>query len=235
MKKIVILWTFLLAFSAGHVQGAERIDTLNDINAIKRDTSFIYAESTMKDAVEAQSGAQALLELKLYDWLRSKCPGENVDSLVSESKAHWLSLLTQRGQYNRIFVYVKKQDVLPVVAVPETIIAVDSIAADTLAVLEEELRPILTTDEDTIATIVRFEHIEPYVKSLKADERLVAYGKYATLPQSASCYLFVYDKEGRVVAALRQDTDGTYFNLRTLDADDVRNYKNCGAIWFQLK
>lgn len=71
MKKTVLLWTCLLASVSVHAQSPDGVDPQNDINAIKRDTSYIYAETTMKDAVEAQSGARALLELKLYDWLRS--------------------------------------------------------------------------------------------------------------------------------------------------------------------
>ena len=82
MKKTVLLWTCVLFCVSGQAQGIDGVDLQNDINAIKRDTSYIYAESTMKDAIEAQSGARAILELKLYDWLRIKHPQLNADSLV---------------------------------------------------------------------------------------------------------------------------------------------------------
>ena len=223
IKKKLLLWACLISCFSVQAQDNEGKDSLDDINAIKRDTSFIYAESTMKDALEAQSGARALLELKVYEWLRNNHPELNSESLVSDSKEKWFSLLTKRGNYNRVFVYVSKRDVVPVVEEP-------------IPVLEDVLVPELTPEEETMAvSIVRFENIEPYVKSLKADGQLKAYGKYASLPQDDPCYMFVYNREGNIEAVLRQTEDGKHFNLRTMKDDDVHNYKNCGAIWLQFK
>ncbi|MBR5747841.1 MAG: hypothetical protein IKY01_03530 [Prevotella sp.] len=229
MKKLLLFGAFLLGCFSGQAQDTGSADALNDINAIKRDTSFIYAESTMKDALEAQSGAQAILELKLYDWLRSNYPNENAEALVNNSKEKWFPLLTKRGKYNRIFVYVKKRDVVPIAEEPEPV------EEEFVPILEEVLVPELTSDEESMAAIVRFDDIEPYVKGLKNDGRIRAYGKYASLPEDDPCYMFVYDKEGSVVAVLRQSEDGQHFNLRSLKEDNVRNYKNCGAIWLQFK
>lgn len=230
MKKIVLLWACLLASVSSLAQTTEQAVSLNDINAIKRDTTFIYAESTMKDAVEAQSGAQAILELKLYDWLRNKNPGENAEMLVNNSKDKWYPLLSKRGKYNRVFVYVSKRDVLPVVEIPEPPVEVE----EPVPVLEDVLDPELTPDEESMAAIFKFDEIEPYIKGLKSEGRLHAYGKYASMPEDEPCYMFVYDKEGSVVAVLRQMQNGQHFNLRTLKEDHVRNYKNCGAIWLQF-
>ena len=222
MKKIVLLLTYLFASVPGQAQGVESVDSLNDINAIKRDTSYIYAETTMKDAIEAQSSARAILELKLCEWLRSKYPGLNADSLVSQSKKVWCDFVTRRGKYKRVFVFVSKDRVLPVVEEPEL-------------VKEKPPVPELTADEERMADIHDFSSIEPYINGLKNKGRLKAYGKYASLPEETSCYLFVYNGNGEVVAVLCQAEDGSYFNLRKKEDDNVRNYKNCGAIWFQLK
>lgn len=113
MKEKVLLWVCQLFSLSGLAQGINSIDPQNDINNIKRDTSYIYAEATMKDGIEAQSGARGILELKLFDWLRSRHPNEDAASLVSRSKDKWFDLLTRRGKYSRVFVYVSKQDVLP--------------------------------------------------------------------------------------------------------------------------
>ena len=112
MKKIVLLLTCILACTYVQAQGKERDDSQDDINAIKRDTSFIYAESTMRDALEALSGAKAILELKLYDWLRYNYPDENAEMRVSDSKNKWITRVTNRGIYNRVFVYINKRDVI---------------------------------------------------------------------------------------------------------------------------
>lgn len=232
MKKIVLLWACTLASVMVQAQEVEYVDSLNDINAIKRDTSFIYAESTMRDALEAQSGAQAILELKLYDWLRSSHPDENAEVLVTNSKDKWFPLLTKRGRYNRVFVYVSKRDVLPVVEIPSPVETEEPVQP--VPVLDEVLVPELTSDEESMAAIFNFDDIEPYIKGLKNEGRLHAYGKYASLPEDDPCYMFVYDKEGSIVAVLRQLEGGKHYNLRTLKEDNVRNYKNCGAIWLQF-
>lgn len=230
MKKILFIGVSFLLGISGQAQNIGRVDSSDDINTIKRDTSFIYAESTMKDAVEAQSGAHAILELKLHDWLRSKHREENADLLVSNSKEKWVDLLTSRGNYNRLFVYVKKCDVLPVVEV-----APDEAEPEQHPVFEEVLVPGLTPDEEEMVEIDRFDQIEPYIMRMKEEKRIRTYGKYASLPEDVACYIFVYDRDGDVVAVLRQTEEIQHINLRTMGEDNVRNYKNCGAIWFRLK
>lgn len=241
MKKTVLLWTCLLACISGQAQGNDGIDPQNDINAIKRDTSFIYAEATMNNAVEAQSGARAILELKLADWLRSKHPEVNSDSIVKNSKDKWFDLVTNRGKYNRVFIYVDKRDIFPVVEEPEQEEEPEydeepeTVVDDPVSIMDDFLKLELTDDEETMVSIYRFSNIEPYIKGLKEEQRIKAYGKYASLPEDDACYLFVYNRDGDVVAVLRQTEDGSHFNLREKKDDNVRNYKNCGAIWFQLK
>ena len=222
MKKTFLLWVYLFISAPGQAQSINGVDSLNNINAIKRDTSYIYAEATMKDAIESQSSARAILELKLGEWLRNKYPSLNADSLVNLSKESWHDLVTRRGKYKRVFVFVSKDSVLPVVEKPEP-------------VKEEPPMPELTADEERMAQIHRFISIEPFINDLKDEGRLKAYGKYASLPEDDPCYLFVYNKEGEVVAVLRQAEDGSHFNLREKKDCNLRSYKNCGAIWFQLK
>ena len=228
MKKTVLLWTYLFTSVLGYAQDTNGVDSLNDINAIKSDTSYIYAEATMKDAIEAQSGAKAILELKIYDWLRNKHPELNSDSLVLNTKDKWFDLVTSRGKYKRAFVYVDKREFFPVIKGPEP----DE--NDLKTIIDDFMKRKLSEDEETMADIRNFNSIEPYVKGLINDGKIKAYGKYASLPEN-SCYLFVYDRCGSVVAVLRQTEDGSHFNIREKRDDNVKNYKNCGAIWFQLK
>ena len=358
---MVLLWTLLHVFLSG---AAQEVDSQDNINAVKRDTSFIYAESTMMDAVEALSGARAILEMKLHEWLRNNHPGKNADVLVSESKEKWLSLLTKRGKYNRLFVYVSKYDVVPGLKPKEEFVedpynlhdkvafvkrmykdffdnksfdkenlsnlqqylssevirqipvaypfdesedsdssyVVDflidgSLSAERpdpgdrvvsrsikpmkndwfvvtnnwdiidrpitvglkvqntnkgLRVVDfstegdeemEGLSPVENTPEDweylisseglKMISLVKFDEIEPYIKQLKADDRINGYGKYRTMPKDDNCYLFIYNKEGEIVTVLEKTPLGTY-NLKTRAKDVISNYKNCGAIWFTL-
>lgn len=363
MKRIVLLWTCLLACVSLQAQGVEGVDTLNDINAIKRDTSFIYAEATRRDAIEAQSDARAILELKLYDWLRNKHPEENAELLVIQSKERWCDLLTRRGNYNRALAFVSKQDVVPVLKLEEMIIEdpynlqdkmafvkrmykdffeneyfdtqdladllkyltpevaerlhdecpydgfegemryiveffVDGIPSfgrpdygyrvvtrsikplkydwfeitnvwdviddqviiglkiqnteDGLRVMDfsyegdkkteglsevdntiEDWELLITPEEKKMISLVSFYEIEPYIKQLKAADRINGYGKYSTMPKDDLCHLFIYNKKGEIEAVLLKMHHNTY-NLKTREKDAISNYKNCGAIWFTL-
>lgn len=224
MKKYVLLFVASVLVLLSMSQNVDPLDTTANINIIKRDTSYLYAESTMRDPVEAWSGAMATLELIVRGWVRTYYPEEDEEILVNQSRHKWNVFSATRGKYSRSFIYVKKQSLMPVA---EQKVDTIDIQLDTLSVLNDK--------EKEMAEITSFTQIEPYIKGLKADGCLHAYGKYASLPEEVACYLFVYDRDGIVVSVLRQANDGSHFNLRTLTSDSVRNYKNCGAIWLQLK
>lgn len=226
---LVLLWVALLCSIDGYAQG----NFTDSINAVKRDTSYIYAESTMRDAVEAQSGARALLELKMTEWLRRCYPRLDVDRLVAKAAETCHSMVTQRGSYTRVFVYVRKNDLVPASQFNPNL--TPSASNPTTPSLQIPNSLLLTPIEQQMLNCQDFSSIEPFVKGLRTQKRLKAYGKFASLPEDVPCYIFVYNRESEIVAYLRQTADGKHFNLRSLKEDNVRKYINCGAIWFQLK
>ena len=242
MKRKLIL--LLLCVLGLHDVSAQTQDVAKQISTIKRDTTYLYAEATMKDLDEAIVGAKSILEMKVGDWVRSQKTNEGVEVCIAKVKDHSFEVQTRRGEYYRAFVYVKKSDIMPVTDRNEVVaFQVSSQEADKPspndAISEEapvESKPAvtLTPDEQQMKSITSFYDIEPYIKDLKGKGRLIAYGKYATLPANQDCYIFVYDKAGSVVAILRKKNE-TQINLNSLGEDDIKKYKNCGAIWLQLK
>lgn len=237
----ILLWAF---FGVLIAKAQSSADVAKSINAIKRDTMYIYAEATMKDLNEASVGARAILEMKVGDWVHSQLPNEEIDVCIVKAKDHLVQLETQRGDYFRAFVYVRKNDIMPVtdrneVAVfnvspkEQTDIAEQTIISED-AKIEETPALKLSSEEEQMKQVESFYEIEPYIKRLKSSDRLAAYGKYVTLPKDEDCHLFVYDKQGNISALIRK-SGSTQYNLNTLKEDNVKNYKNCGAIWFQLK
>ena len=223
-------------------------DVAKNINKVKRDTMYIYAEATMKDLSEAYHGARAILEIKVDDWVREQHPSEGIEVCIVKAKEHLTQLETRRGDFYRAFVYVRKSDILPVadkseVTVFEVAPAVQPnqpqpqhaiIVEETPVEVEKAPALELTAEEKQMKQVHSFYEVEPYIKGLKSKDKLNAYGKYATMPSDADCHLFVYDKQGSISALLRKSGNKQY-NLNTLKEDNVKNYKNCGAIWFQLK
>ena len=224
-------------------------DVVKKINKIKRDTMFIYAEATMKDLNEAYNGARAILEMKVGDWVRLQHPAEGIELCIVKAKEHFVQLETRRGDFYRAFVYVRKSDILPVADKSEvTVFEVSPVTkpnqmeAKPAIIVTEEMPQVeekqqvleLTSEEKQMKLIRSFYDVEPYIKGLKSQGKLNAYGKYATMPENEDCHIFVYDKQGNISALLRKSGANQY-NLNSLKEDNIKNYKNCGAIWFQLK
>lgn len=245
MKRLL----FVLSFIIFQLSFCYAQNVAQDINKVKRDTMYIYAEATMKDLNEAYNGARAILEMKVGDWVRDQHPTEGIEVCIVKAKEHFVQLETRRGDFFRAFVYVKKSDIMPVadksevtvfevapVDKPNQIGAKPAIIVTEEAPQKEEKQQSieLTSDEKQMTLIRSFYDVEPYIKGLKSNGKLKAYGKYATMPLSEDCHLFIYDKQGNISALLRKSGENQ-FNLNTLKEDNVKNYKNCGAIWFQLK
>ena len=70
------------------------------------------------------------------------------------------------------------------------------------------------------------------VKQMTADGRIKDYARYASLVNPDKCYLVIYNREGKVVAVLTPGPDRR--NVKTGQADGVKNYSGCGAIGLEL-
>lgn len=249
MKHILFCISLLSCLAlSGYAQTAD--DVAKNINKIKRDTTYIYGETTMKDLSEAYNGARAILEMKVGDWVRSQHPDEGIEVCIVKAKEHFIQLETRRGDFYRAFVYVQKSDILPIADKSEvTVLDVSPIAVENQAkpsiafgTTEEKLEETvvetptleLTSTEKEMRQIRSFYDVEPYINGMKSKGRIKAYGKYATMPEDEDCHLFVYDQQGNISALLRKSGTKQY-NLNTLKEDNVKNHKNCGAIWFQMK
>lgn len=243
-------FSILLLLLVGHLSvSAQTIeDVTKNINKVKRDTMYIYAESTTKELSEAYNNARALLEVQVGDWVCKQYPSENIEVCIVKAKEHLMQLDTRRGELYRAFVYVKKSDIMPVadksevtvfeVTPPKQLDAMNPspaiIVTEEESVKNETSALELTSEEKQMILIRSFYDVEPYINGLKSKGKLKRYGKYATMPESEDCHLFVYDKQGNISALIRKEGSKQY-NLNTLKEDNIKNYKNCGAIWFQLK
>lgn len=198
---------------------AQDIAIDKQINALKLDTTLIYAEATMKSLRDAEEGANLLFEANVAEWTIKEFGEEYVEQVIENARRYRDEIQKPRGNYFRIFVYVKK----------------DSIEVEHMRPLEvKEVKIMLNEEELEMVTLDSFYKIEPYIKLLENKGKLKAYGKFKNLPNNDLCYLFIYNKEGEIVAVMKHTADKV-INLKTLEQDIVTNYKNCGAIWFQLK
>ena len=216
MRKFILLvsvWYISLNVSA------QNFTTNRQINALKLDTTLIYAEATMKELKNAELDANALFDMKVSEWIEQTYKDEEIKYDLSEIRRHRKELHMLRSNlYYRVFIYIYLND----------------IEVERLQPMVKEEKFILNEEELEMVTLDSFYKIEPYIKLLENKGKLKAYGKFKNLPNNDLCYLFIYNKEGEIVAVMKHTADKV-INLKTLEQDIVTNYKNCGAIWFQLK
>lgn len=215
MRKYIVFITFW-SLSLGCT--AQTVDMNNRINKIKRDTTLIYAEVTMEKLKEAEINANTIFNMKVSEWVKQQYDMDLTDSELREIMLHRKEIHAMRYFLYRVFVYICK----------------DSIKVERPEPEVKEEKFMLNEEELEMVSLDSFYMIEPYIKLLKNKGKLVAYGKFKNMPTDDSCYLFIYNKEGNIVAVLKNLVDKT-MNLKTLEEDLINNYKNCGAIWFQLK
>lgn len=216
MRKYILLvsvWFISLNVSA------QNFTTNRQINALKLDTTLIYAEATMKELKNAELDANALFDLKVSEWIEQTYKDEKIKYDLSEIRRHRKELqMLRSNSYYRVFIYIYLND----------------IEVERLQPMVKEEMFVLNEEELEMVTLDSFYKIEPYIKLLESKGKLKAYGKFKNLPNNDLCYLFIYNKEGEIVAVMKHTADAV-LNLKTLEQDIVTNYKNCGAIWFQLK
>jgi hypothetical protein len=216
MRKFILLvsvWYISLNVSA------QNFTTNRQINALKLDTTLIYAEATMKELKNAELDANALFDMKVSEWIEQTYKDEEIKYDLSEIRRHRKELHMLRSNlYYRVFIYIYLND----------------IEVERLQPKVKEEKFILNEEELEMVTLDSFYKIEPYIELLESKGKLKAYGKFKNLPNNDLCYLFIYNKEGEIVAVMKHTADKV-INLKTLEQDIVTNYKNCGAIWFQLK
>lgn len=86
--------------------------TSKQINQIKRDTCYLYAEATMENADEALSVARELLMQQVQEYIDGQPKLSKAGNvLVKDMGSNSQSLSMMRGPMHRMFVYVKKSNI----------------------------------------------------------------------------------------------------------------------------
>ena len=286
-KRLLAVIAFMLCFSASF---AQTDNVQKEINSVKRDTAYIYAEATMKKIEDAIEGAKAVLELQMTEWLKSQGMS-GTETCVTKAKENIMTLQTKRGNFHRAFLYVKKSDIITFAsesnvlvmklsegkskdnkaskttkpakpaapAKPSTPVADDDTymtpkketaskpqkvkkekeqKEEMVSVVQSINDGLNSTAERQMKNVANVSDIKPLILSWVDGEKVAPnnYGQTSTLPTSGDFHAFVYDRSGNVVAALRHK-DGKTFNLNTLEADDMANYKGkgYGVFWVRFK
>ena len=250
MKKHISLFlTFILmaCLSAGAQENQAELKS--KVNEIKKSPDYIYAEATRETAEEAKSAAEEQLYNNINIWVAHEKDLRGAKQVVvAQTKSDYEEYQLQRGNMTRVFLYVKKCD----------IIAGDNVCVQDVNPLKEgeakddqvqqpeqtDQQPIADPQPATpaveisplvkeLANIATIQVFGTRLKELKAQGKVGVYGKYKELPDPDNCLLVVYNRQGTIEAVLTAGAQR--YNATTALPDALANYPGCAAIGFTLK
>jgi len=236
MKSSVIfaLLTMLPLFSI-QAQELSADDAMNEINRIKLDGNYVWAEGTStKSKKEAIENAQSVLSYEIQNWL-SVTGQKDVKGVILPTSDQYMKIHTQRRSLHRVFVYVDKNQIVPYNK-DKTIVVMEK--KEEKKKKSEEPKIKSSYEEVYIPT-----HLEQEMLNIKITSEIAEYirqpkiestGTFKDRPQTGEYYIFIYNREGKVPACLKFN-NGILTNVATGKEDSFDNYKGCGGRWFILK
>ena len=251
--KVLLLLALLMSSFTANAQTDEQIK--KQIADVKRSSSFIYGEATASTTEEARAMAEEILYDEIAKWLdKEKKLRGNDNVVVSNRKDIQTSLSLPRGNMFRSFIYVKKNDIIPVDNVEVLTVVKEGYsdkaverqetAADGATAYideSEENMEVEIAEEDTqaypevvnmIASYSDYYNMRGKIDELKNAGKIRRYDGYSKLENPSIYYLVIYNKAGKVVALLSPGEDR--INVKTGKEDKITNYRDCAAIGFIL-
>lgn len=236
--RYVAFMTLLAAFAITVSAQTDVDEKKKQINAIKKSSDYIFAEATMADRQDALDLVKDILLQNVNEWVAKQKKFADTDKVVTINTNYAIEDVTlPRGNWYRAFMYVKKSDVIPAANVTVTKLSDPEKSADsdegdtpvetgTDGQISDELRSIFVAQENT-------GQLGTLVKQLKAEGTITDYNKLSALANPDEYVLFIFSKEGNIMAVLTPAPNRQ--NLKTGKPDAVSNYKGCGAVGVMLK
>ena len=229
-KRLILLLTLLV----GATDIALAQSTTSEINAIKRDSTYLYGDATLDSQEAAMQLAFELLEGEVRKWAADSKRTLTIDKEALKEMAD--TMMTHRRNMVRVFAYVNKATLL---GGPKPMRRLKPQTLKPQTTPEPKSQPPVVTQQEAkvlskITAVTSLGELGKVLPPLKEEGLITDFGKYATITEPAKCYLVIYDADGNVKAFLGKGTDKRK-NLKTGAMENEHDYKRCGAIWFKVK
>lgn len=228
IRRIIVLCCMVVWVLTTLSQSVE--EQKRQINTIKKNSSYIYAEATLENEQDALDLAQELLYQRINEYIATKKKFRDAkETVVINQNYASEQIKLPRGNMYRAFMYVKKSDIIPT----------ENAVVGHVEVKEDEqssVELIQDNSENVIKTICDLETLADMrseLARLKQEDKIVSYAKYSELASPENFILIIYDKHGQVKAVLSEGKQR--INLNTNQPDNIKNYKGTGAVGVKLK
>lgn len=207
-----------------------------EINAIKKNSDYIYAEATMADQQAAIDLAKEILYQNVNEWVAKQKKFAGASNVITVNTNYSVEDMTlPRGNWFRAFMYVKKTDIIPAGNVAVMKVARTEPDAEKAAPVEPAAKQ--ESPEDIIKKqLLECENtgqMSTLLKNLKAEGKIADFQKLNTITSPEEYVIAIFSKEGVIRAILSEGAERT--NLNTGQPDQISNYKGNGAIGIKIK
>ena len=224
-------------FSCASIFAQNTVDEKKrEINAIKKNSDYIYAEATMADQQAAIDLAKEILYQNVNEWVAKQKKFASASNLITVNTNYSVEDMTlPRGNWYRAFMYVKKSDIIPAGNVSVMKIAQKE------SEMKKDVSMVPTVKSASSEDIVKNQLLEcrntgqlsTLLKNLKAEGKVSDYRKLNDLASPETYIIAIFSKEGVIRAILSEGAERT--NLKTGRPDQISNYKGNGAIGIKIK
>ena len=179
MRGILFFMAFSL-FLGGNVRADNNEDLKKQINQIKKNSQYIYAEVTAATEIEAKDLAEEILYSEINEWVaKQKKLSQSPNIVVNNKKEIWTSVSLPRGNMFRSFLYVKKSDIIP--AESSEIIENTTVQPQSEKSAPEQKEPAIPRVVQDIANCTEYTDLAMKITNLKESGEVLDYGRYASL------------------------------------------------------
>ena len=220
------------------------------INSIKRDKAYLYEEATAKSAEEAYQTASELLKQRIEEYVAEEKKLRTAENIIiKDMKSCTEQIQMQRGDMIRVFLYVKKKDILPA----ESNVSVmhndnkveDNKKKEKENVENAKIEVIADHGDKTLKLPVAWlqavidkwlvcktvAEAKVLLAQQKAEFKIKRYGSYATCSDKSACFWITSDEKGNLLTVLGPGADQRT-DFKTLSKETVNINNN--AIWFTI-
>lgn len=238
MRRLILLtFVLILPFPSGG-------QNTKKMNSIKKSSQYLYAEATMETADEAYQIANDLLLLQVKEYAQDKKAFHDKDILIRNIQGRQDSLQIPRGDMVKVFLYVKKNDILdvdnvvllenPSVEKKEENIVVPEKVKHKVSAADMALKLPLAWQQDVIDQLLSagsYTEARALLSRLKAEFKIKKTGPMNECKSLSEVFLLI-GKNGQVTTVLGPgSTTRTDFKAMNKTSDTYDTYEK---VWFTL-
>lgn len=200
---------------------------VKDINSIKLNPNYIWAEATEDTKEKAEEAANISLAL-----LIRKNNSSLSQKTIKASIAKCSQMCMNRGEMYRVFVYMEKKLLTEIASREDTASASEASAS---VCSDSSLKPWQQNIIGKIIGCKRLDKVVNYLDRLNAQNKITVMGTKSRPPRNPQKAFYVFfDNMHNTKAVLGKESDGKRRNYMTNKMETTEEYLRDAFVWFVL-